>query len=110
MKAQDVEKKRQQECQTVSEILALYCRHHHERQGKRLCPVCQELEAYALERIRRCPRMAEKTFCSVCPIHCYAPSKRQQILAVMRYGGWRMLFHHPLMTLRHMYLTWKTKK
>ena len=108
MEEQSVEKKRQQECRTVEEIIRLYCRgHHHERQGKMLCPECQELADYALARIRHCPRMAEKTFCSVCPIHCYAPEKRRQILCVMRYGGWRMLFYHPVMALHHMLLSWK---
>ena len=43
------------------------------------------------------------------PVHCYAPARRQEIQAVMRYGGPRMLLHHPLMTLRHMMLGWQTR-
>ena len=54
--------------------------------------------------------MAEKTFCSACPIHCYKPEMREKIRTVMRYGGPRMLLYHPMMTLRHMLLTRKAEK
>ena len=94
----DVEKKRQQEQETVAEIIAIYCRAHHGRR-EGLCPQCESLARYAEARIAACPRMAVKSFCSVCPVHCYAPARRQEIQAVMRYGGPRMLLHHPLMTL-----------
>ena len=104
----DVEKKRQQEQETVAEIIAIYCRAHHGRR-EGLCPQCESLARYAEARIAACPRMAVKSFCSVCPVHCYAPARRQEIQAVMRYGGPRMLLHHPLMTLRHMMLGWQTR-
>lgn len=103
----DVEKKRQQEQETVAEIIAIYCRDYHKSEKGSLCPECESLAHYAAARIAACPRMAVKSFCSVCPVHCYAPARRQQIQAVMRYGGPRMLLHHPLMTLRHMMLGWQ---
>ena len=104
----DFEKKRQQEQETVAEIIAIYCRAHHGRR-EGLCPQCESLARYAEARIAACPRMAVKSFCSVCPVHCYAPARRQEIQAVMRYGGPRMLLHHPLMTLRHMMLGWQMR-
>lgn len=109
MQADAVEKKRRQEQKTVKTIIEVYCHgHHHKRDtGARLCPECQALAEYALQRIEKCPRMDIKTFCSVCPIHCYAPQKRAEIQEVMRYGGPRMLWHHPLMTLHHMFLSWQ---
>lgn len=104
----DVEKKRQQEQETVAEIIAIYCRAHHGRR-EGLCPQCESLSRYAEARIAACPRMAVKSFCSVCPVHCYTPARRKEIQAVMRYGGPRMLLHHPLMTLRHMMLGWQMR-
>ena len=56
-----------------------------------------------------CRSMEVKSFCSVCPIHCYAPARRQEIQTIMRYGGPRMLLHHPLMTLHHMMLSWQMR-
>lgn len=72
----DAEKKRQREQETVAKIIEIYCHDHH---GKRngLCPKCEELAHYAAARIAACPRMEVKSFCSVCPIHCYAPARRQ---------------------------------
>lgn len=104
----DVEKKRQREQETVAKIIEIYCHDHH---GKRsgLCPKCEELAHYAEARIAACPRMEVKSFCSVCPVHCYAPARRQEIQTVMRYGGPRMLLHHPLMTLHHMMLSWQMR-
>lgn len=107
----DVERKRQEERETVREIMKLYCHgHKHLReQGKELCPSCLELAAYADVRIGKCPRMEVKTFCSVCPIHCYAQPEQERIQEIMRYGGPRMLLHHPIMALRHMFIQWRTR-
>ena len=94
------EEKRQQEKELVSEMIALYCRkQHHTKEG--LCPPCRELELYAQSRSDRCPRMEQKTFCSNCPVHCYRPDMREQIRAIMRFSGPRMLFYHPIPALRH---------
>ena len=41
-------------------------------------------------------------FCSNCTVHCYRPEMRERIRTVMRYAGPRMLFHHPVMAIRHM--------
>ena len=106
-----VEWKRQEERKTVREIVKIYCRgHHHDREaGHELCPDCEAIAAYADIRITKCPRMAVKTFCSVCPIHCYAKPQRELILTIMRYSGLRMLWHHPLMALRHILIQWRTR-
>lgn len=107
----NVEKKRQQERDTVREIIKIYChgQQHKREAGEKLCPDCQAIAAYADERIAKCPRMDIKTFCNVCPIHCYAPKERAQIQRIMAYGGPRMLLHHPVMTLRHLLIQWRTK-
>ena len=107
----DTEKKRQQERMVVLQIIGHYCQGHHHRHlpGESLCPDCQQIADYAAARIMHCPRMEQKTFCSVCPIHCYARPQQEQILRIMRYGGPRMLLHHPLMALHHMLLGWQTR-
>ena len=56
------ETKRQREKETVSRMIALYCRKNHG--GKTLCPNCAALDAYAQSRSDRCPFMETKTFCS----------------------------------------------
>jgi len=35
---------------------------------------------------------------------------REQIRAVMRYSGPRMLLHHPLMTFHHIWIDYKARK
>lgn len=82
-------------------MVQVYCRAHHATKGS-LCSECQLLCDYALARLDRCPYGAEKTTCVNCPTHCYKPAMREQVKAVMRYAGPRMLFHHPILALLHM--------
>jgi len=107
----NVEKKRQEELETVKEIIKIYCKgHKHKRtSAEDLCPDCQSMADYALLRLEKCPRMEIKTFCSVCPIHCYGKQEAAKIKEIMRYGGPRMLFVHPLMALRHIFIEWRTR-
>ena len=104
----DVEKKRQREKETVSLMIRLYCRKKHG--GRILCPACAELDAYAKMRSDKCPFMESKTFCSNCKVHCYKPDMREKIREVMRFSGPRMIFHHPIMALRHVIATKREKK
>lgn len=107
----DVEKKRQDEIKTVAEIIKIYCHgHRHLRAtGKELCPECQKMSEYALVRLAKCPRMDIKTFCSVCPVHCYGREEAVKIREIMAFGGPRMLWKHPWMTLRHIWIEWRTR-
>ena len=128
--ADALKRKREREQEIVSQMIALYCKGNHsayrlvslrERGGeiqqmrvgaalrerdsgerRDLCPECAELEAYAHARSERCPFMEEKTFCSNCTVHCYRPEMRERIRTAMRYTGPRILFHHPVMAIRHM--------
>lgn len=88
------------EKRTLQAMVRVYCRAHHGLKGP-LCPECQSLYNYALARLDRCPYGAEKTTCARCPTHCYKPAMRNQVKAVMRYSGPRMLFHHPILALLH---------
>ena len=95
----DVQTKREREKETISLMIRLYCRKKHG--GKELCPKCAELDAYARLRSDKCPFMETKTFCSNCKVHCYKKDMREKIREVMRFSGPRMIFHHPIMVIRH---------
>ena len=95
----DVKTKREREKEIVSLMIAIYCRKRHG--GKELCPDCAALDAYARMRSDKCPFMESKTFCSNCKVHCYKPDMREKIREVMRFSGPRMIFHHPVMAIRH---------
>ncbi len=104
----DVQQKREREKEVVSLMIALYCRKKHG--GKQLCPACAELDAYARMRSDKCPFMETKTFCSNCKVHCYKPEMREKIREVMRFSGPRMIFHHPIMAIRHVIESRKEKR
>lgn len=105
----DLERKREREKAMVSQMIALYCRKNHGSKGG-LCPECAALEQYAHQRSDHCPFMENKTFCSNCRVHCYKPEMREQIRQVMRFSGPRMLFHHPVMAIRHLIESKKEKR
>lgn len=104
----DTNTKREREKALVSQMIALYCRKKHG--GRNLCPDCAALDAYARQRSDRCPFMETKTFCSNCKVHCYKPEMRARIREVMRFSGPRMLFHHPVVAMRHVIESKKEKK
>lgn len=104
-----VELKRQREKETVSLMIGLYCRKKHHTNGS-LCEECQALSDYAIMRSDKCPFMESKTFCSNCRVHCYKPDMSERIREVMRFSGPRMIFHHPVMAVRHVIESKKEKK
>jgi hypothetical protein len=90
------------EMRTVSAMIRLYCRHQHSTSSD-LCPDCQSLQAYALQRLEKCPFQEGKTTCARCPVHCYTHDRREEIRRVMRFAGPRMLFAHPWLTILHLF-------
>ena len=83
----------------IGVMVRLYCRRR--LHTVTLPPEYAELLAYAHRRLDRCRFGEAKTSCKRCPIHCYAPAKRSLMREVMRWCGPRMLFYHPLITLKH---------
>lgn len=88
------------EQKTIKIMLAMYCRDKHGTQE--LCPVCTELQSYALERISRCKFGDDKTSCGKCTVHCYRKDMRGKMIQVMRYAGPRMIFTHPILAAYHL--------
>lgn len=97
---EDMRRPNEKERQTVETMIALYCRG---KEGNRsLCPHCAELARYAARRLERCRFGERKPACRRCPVHCYRPDMRRQMIEVMRYAGPRMPLRHPVMALRHL--------
>jgi hypothetical protein len=88
------------ERQTIAAMVGCYCEDHHATRAA-LCPACRELLDYAAVRLERCRFGMEKPVCAKCPVHCYQRARREQVQAVMRYAGPRMLWRHPILSLRH---------
>ncbi|SKC17544.1 Uncharacterized protein YgbA [Kosakonia radicincitans] len=85
---------------TILKMIALY---------QRACPdaVSSEshyanLYAYAEKRLDKCVFGEEKPACKQCPVHCYQPAKREEMKQIMRWAGPRMLWRHPVLTVRHL--------
>jgi hypothetical protein len=85
---------------TMEAMIKIHCRDHHGATAS-LCAECQQLLDYALVRLERCRFGAEKPTCAKCPVHCYQRARREQVKIVMHYAGPRMLWEHPVMSLRH---------
>ena len=102
-----IEQKKDNEKAVLELMIRMYCtgKRHIKKEGQRLCDSCQTLKEYAWQRIDACPLMETKRFCSLCKVQCYDPNRREQIRKVMRYAGPRMLWHHPILTLRYFVLT-----
>lgn len=62
----------------------------------------EELKEYVELRLDKCPFQENKTFCSNCKIHCYKKDMKEQIKKVMRYSGPKMIFHHPILAIKHL--------
>jgi hypothetical protein len=88
------------EWRTIAAMFSCYCRDHHATTDE-LCPDCQGLADYAALRLERCRFGPEKPVCAKCPVHCYQPARREQVKVVMRYAGPRMVWQHPILSLRH---------
>jgi hypothetical protein len=87
---------------TLERMIELYCKDHHTQSAGALCPTCQELSVYALDRLRRCPFQPHKPTCAKCSVHCYKPAMRERVRVVMRYAGPRMVLKHPILAAQHL--------
>lgn len=94
--------RRARELKTIKAMVRLYCRNHHQAETRGLCTACAELEEYATRRLERCVFGDAKPACSHCVVHCYSTDMREQIRAVMRWAGPRMLLRHPVLAIAHM--------
>lgn len=92
----------QRERTTIETMTHLYCKQIHKSPENTLCPNCQTLMDYAIERLERCPFQEKKSTCAKCTVHCYKPAMRESVRVMMRYAGPRMLLHHPVLAVFHL--------
>ena len=88
------------ERRTMSAMVRIYCRDQHAVVAG-LCAECRQFLDYADVRLERCRFGEEKPTCVKCPVHCYQRDRREQARVIMRHAGPRMLWEHPVMSLRH---------
>lgn len=88
------------EKKTIEAIVGIYCSAHHKAKIG-ICQECAYLLGYARLRLDKCPFGEKKSPCAKCAIHCYNPSMRAKITAVMKYAAPRMITKHPILTLLH---------
>lgn len=89
-------------------MIKIFCKSNHK--NNILCKECIELYNYASMQINRCRFIETKTFCSACPSHCYKKDMREKIREVMIFSGKRMIFYRPILALKHLFITLKTKR
>ncbi|MFO0974131.1 MAG: nitrous oxide-stimulated promoter family protein [Phycisphaerae bacterium] len=94
---------------TLARFIDIYCRHTHAdvargafalkgfdgpfAAGRRpllLCPACTRLLSHAFVKRAHCP-FSPKPACKHCQSHCYQPGYREQIRAVMRFSGRKLV-------------------
>lgn len=88
------------EWDTMTAMVRIYCRDKHHTTGE-ICDECKQFLSYANVRLERCRFGPEKPTCAKCPVHCYQRERREQVREIMRYAGPRMMWEHPIMSLRH---------
>ena len=91
----------EKEKSVVALMLRHYCHRYHTPDDDNLCADCDGLMKYAMERLSHCRWGNSKPSCRKCPIHCYAPARREEIRRVMRVMGPKMLFIDPLAAIAH---------
>ncbi len=89
----------EREQRTAEQMIRIYCR--YKEGNKELCPTCQQLLQYAHNRLDHCTFGEQKKTCRNCPRHCYKPEMKKRMREVMRYAGPRMIFFHPITTIKH---------
>lgn len=90
----------EREKRVVARMIDLYCRKN--LKVAELPEEYRELLSYAHKRLEDCKFGEAKPACKRCPIHCYKPSMRDKIRAVMRWAGPRMLLYDPIAAIRHL--------
>lgn len=84
----------------VEYMIGLYCRKNHHTDD--LCPDCETLKNYALDRLTKCPLGEDKPACKDCQIHCYKADMKNKIREVMHFSGPRMIIYYPLDYVKHL--------
>jgi hypothetical protein len=96
------------EKKTLKIMIEMYCNANHSNADD-TCRECTRLHDYALGKIDKCPFHEKKPVCGKCPVHCYKAEMREDMRAVMRHSGPRMLLSHPVLGIMHIIDRFKYK-
>ncbi len=88
------------EKRTVKMMIKTYCSSMHTR-SRELCPDCNDLLVYSMNRLDSCPYGIDKMSCRKCPTHCYKIDMRNKIRQVMRKVGPVLFFYHPVLAINY---------
>ena len=101
------------EARTLEAMIGMHCRDQHgtpeERRVRHSVPSAPSCSPTRV-RLAKCPFQEHKTTCAKCPVHCYKPDRREQIRAVMRYAGPRMMLRHPRLAFYHLVIDGRREK
>jgi len=95
-----LEDKQERERDSISKMITIYCNKHH-NSGQNLCEDCTIISEYASKSISLCPYGAVKPVCGKCPSNCFRGDMHGKMVKIMRFAGPRMLYKHPILTVRH---------
>jgi uncharacterized protein YbbK (DUF523 family) len=90
------------ELKTITAMVKIYCRNHHNFSKETVCEGCTVFLEYAEQRLSHCPFKEQKPTCGKCTIHCYNKEMQAKARQIMRYSGPRMLWNHPIMAFFHL--------
>ena len=90
-------------------MIKIFCNKKHSTKNN-LCSDCNDLLDYAINRLSKCPYQEKKPTCGKCTIHCFQGEYREKVKEVMRFSGKRMLFKHPILTIKYLRDRRKSKK
>jgi Nitrous oxide-stimulated promoter len=86
---------------TIQMMIELYCRNNH-RNTIYLCDDCSKLLSNATTLINNCP-YSPKPACGACKNNCFSVEHKKRMKQVMKYSGPKMLFRHPILTIKHIW-------
>ena len=102
-KKKDRDSKVQHEKNLIALMMRIYCSNKH-KSSEELCEDCKKVLDYANLRIDKCRYMETKTFCSACDTPCYNTIMRNKMKDIMSYSGKRLIFYHPFLVFKHIYV------
>lgn len=99
----------QEEKDLIETMISIYCKGkgHKRKENQELCESCNELKIFAFLQINKCVKLDtnQKAICGLCKYKCYSRNKEMELKMkeVMKYSGPRMIFKHPIKTIKHVF-------
>jgi Nitrous oxide-stimulated promoter len=89
---------------TLQSLFPIYCGKYHSSEKGELCDSCSAELEYAIHKTKICPEKDQGKTCSDCKVHCFEAEHRERIKEIMRFAGPRLIWSHPLLSVRYIYL------